>query len=102
MKKLILLAFLLAAGATFGKHPEFSHDITGTVKPWTNENFPDLSEKDGEFSFAVIPDRTGRPRKGGFKNGPETANILPDGIVPDDVVTQDKCKVPVRRELDIK
>ena len=82
MKKYILMMLLLAAGATFGKHPEFSHDVTGNVKPWTNENFPDLSVQDGEFSFAVIPDRTGRPRGGVFEGAMKKINMLrPDFAV---------------------
>lgn len=82
MKKLILLILLLTAEATFGKNPEFSHDVTGAVKPWTNENFPALSVNDGDFSFAVIPDRTGRPRKGVFESAMKKINMLrPDFAV---------------------
>ena len=36
------------------------------------------------------------------ENGPEVANILLDGIVPDDVAIQDKIKAAVRKELDIR
>jgi hypothetical protein len=36
------------------------------------------------------------------EKGPEVANILLDGIIPDDAATQNNIKVPVRRKLDIK
>ena len=34
-------------------------------------------------------------------NGPVIANILLNGILPDDIVTQDTALVPVRRKLDL-
>ena len=77
MKKSIFIALVFAAAvAVSGKHPEFSHDVTGNIKPWTNENFPDLSVNNGEFSFAVIPDRTGRARKGVFERAMKKINML--------------------------
>ena len=83
MKKSIFIALVFAAAvAVSGKHPEFTHDITGNIKPWTNENFPDLSVNNGEFSFAVIPDRTGRARKGVFEGAMKKINMLrPDFAV---------------------
>lgn len=82
MKKIAVLALLLAGSMIFAKHPEFSHDVTGKLKPWTNENFPDLTVNDGAFSFAVIPDRTGRPRAGVFEGAMKKINMLrPDFAV---------------------
>ena len=83
MKKIIFATFLLiAAGIVCEARPEFSHDVTGNIKPWTNENFPDLSVDKGEFSFAVIPDRTGRPREGVFEGAMKKINMLrPDFAV---------------------
>ena len=53
---LVLSVVLLLLGC--GISPEFSHNVEGKVKPWTNENFPDLSVEEGEFSFetAIIKD----------------------------------------------
>ena len=77
---LVLSVVLLLLGC--GISPEFSHNVEGKVKPWTNENFPDLSVEEGEFSFAVIPDRAGTPRKGVFRTAMAKINMLqPDFVV---------------------
>ncbi len=72
-----LLGLVLAAG-----HPEFKHDVSGDKKPWTNENFPKRSNSNGEFSFAVLPDRSGGIRRGVFPRAIDMLNKLqPEFVV---------------------
>jgi UDP-2,3-diacylglucosamine pyrophosphatase LpxH len=59
-----LLAVGISCRASAADHPgrpEFSHDVTGAVRPWTEARFDASPEK---FTFAVLSDLTGgeRPR----------------------------------------
>ena len=51
---------------------DFSHKLSGP-KPWTNERFLD---DPAEFTFAVVPDRTGGERKGVFGKAMDMLNLL--------------------------
>ena len=81
IKVLVFGVILSAGGILFGGHPEFSHDVKGEVKPWTNGKFPDLSVNEGDFSFAVIPDRTGSHREGVFREAMKKINMLRPSFV---------------------
>ena len=52
------------------EHSSFVHTLGEGPKPWTNERFLDDS---AEFTFAVVPDRTGGERKGVFGKGAKSA-----------------------------
>ncbi len=56
-----------------GAEALFTHDIKEEKKPWNHERFG-YSEED--FSFIILPDRTGNPRKGVFKSAVEKANMF--------------------------
>ena len=49
MKKITVLLTVLAALVLNAGHPEFVSDVTGDKKPWTNENFPNISADGGNF-----------------------------------------------------
>jgi len=84
-----ILGVLLALGAcssgqqiarqTEPAKPEFQHDITGEVTPWTHSNFDD--EK-GKFTFALFSDLTGGEREDVFEVAIAQLNLLrPELIV---------------------
>ena len=52
----MLLLSVLTAGAA----ELFTHDVKTEKKPWTHTNFQNRAD---EFSFIIIPDRTGGERK---------------------------------------
>ncbi len=51
----------------------FKHEVTTEKKPWTHENFQNAPEN---FSFIILPDRTGGERKGVFPEAVRKANLL--------------------------
>jgi len=51
----------------------FSHSLETGNKPWTSERFLD---DPGEFTFAVVPDRTGGERRGVFGKAMDALNLL--------------------------
>ena len=54
---MVMMAVATAAVLSFGA--DFSCNLQGEAKkPWTNLDFPD----EGEFHFAILPDRTGGER----------------------------------------
>lgn len=102
MKQIALLTILVTAAALWGAHPEFASDVTGDKKPWTNENFPDISVDRGNFTFAVVPDRTGGARQGVFKAAMHKINSLcPDFVMcVGDLVEGTDAKNPSREDID--
>jgi len=58
----------------------FSHDVKTDKKPWTHLDSGSRSGDD--FSFAILADRTGRPRAGVFENAIATMNRMrPDFVI---------------------
>ena len=104
MKKITVLLTVLAALVLNAGHPEFVSDVTGDKKPWTNENFPNISADGGNFSFAVVPDRTGSERKGVFQAAMHKINSLcPDFVMcVGDLVNGTDYRNPDRRQLDVQ
>ena len=102
MKKIAIFLTVLTALVLPGAHPEFNADITGDKKPWTNENFPDISVDNGNFTFAVVPDRTGGARKGVFQAAMHKINSLcPDFVMcVGDLVEGTDAKNPSRDDID--
>lgn len=79
MKKLCsVVAVMLFLTAVSGEI--FTHDVKTEKKPWTHERF---LNQDGEFSFVILPDRTGGERKKGIWAGAlDKANMFhPDFII---------------------
>lgn len=79
MKHLLLL-ILLSLFFTVSAKNRFTHDVKTEKKPWTHENFQNQND---EFSFIIIPDRTGGERKKGiWASALEKANMFhPDFII---------------------
>ena len=74
MKKTIFaVATIVATAVVMAAEPVFTHNVTSEKKPWTHENF--LNDPD-EFSFVIIPDRTGGERRGIFPEAIKKANML--------------------------
>jgi len=76
-------ALLLAACATpqpvAGPAPAFSHDLTGTAKPWIEKDFDAAADK---YTFAVFSDLTGGERAGIYAVAVEQLKLLrPEFIV---------------------
>ena len=53
---------------------DFQHEVTTEKKPWTHLDFGDRGGED--FCFAIMSDRSGRPRPGVFENTILTMNKL--------------------------
>ena len=78
MRKTLFILIAVAAVSLSGKDV-FRHNLTGSKKPWTHENF---LNHDGKFSFVIIPDRTGSERPGVFQEAIKKANMFqPDFIM---------------------
>ncbi len=73
MKLFAIFAGLLCCTVVSAAEPSFKHDVTSEKKPWTHENF--LNDPD-EFSFVIIPDRTGGERRGIFPAAIKKANMF--------------------------
>ena len=59
----------------------FKHEVKTEKKPWTHNNFGDRGNGQ-DFSFAIVADRSGRPRPGIFENAIEKINKLrPDFVM---------------------
>ncbi len=57
----------------------FTHSVKSEKKPWNHERF---AHSEGDFSFIILPDRSGGPRKDVFKSAVEKANMFnPDFIM---------------------
>ena len=98
MKKIIFTLFCLSAAlilsaadngnctgkknVKMSKDPAyFQHNVTTEKKPWTHNNFGDRGNG-MDFSFAIVADRSGRPRPGIFENAIEKINKLrPDFVM---------------------
>lgn len=78
MKKNILFAALLMMSVAAAD--VFTHDVKTEKKPWTHEKFQNQND---EFSFIIVPDRTGGERKKGIWAGAlAKANMFhPDFII---------------------
>ena len=73
MKIIMTLQCLLVCAALMAAEPVFRHDVTSEKKPWTHENF--LNDPN-EFTFIIIPDRSGSERRGIFPQAIQKANML--------------------------
>jgi len=62
-----------SAPSSLPDEPEFRHEVSGAVLPWTNEDFDAAGDK---FTFAVFSDLTGGEREGIFKIGVAQLNLL--------------------------
>ncbi len=69
---LLALGALAGCGGRAADAP-FAHDVSGPVRPWTNESF---RSDPGGLRFAVISDRCGGERKGVFPAAIEKVNLL--------------------------
>ena len=79
MKFYLLAVFYTLFFTLVGAENIFSHSVKSDKKPWNHENF---AGSDGDFTFIILPDRTGEPRKGVFKDAVEKANMFnPDFII---------------------
>ncbi len=82
MKKLLSILFITSLFCSCQqsepKTPEFLHDVSGEVKPWTSELF-DLEEED--FTFAIISDLTGGERLGVYSAAVQQLNRLDPAFV---------------------
>jgi len=78
---LIAAACIISATAINAEPaPDFTHDVTTEKKPWTHTNFRENGS--GDFHFAIIGDRSGRPEPGVFEKALAKANQLgPDFIM---------------------
>ncbi len=72
MRRTWMLAFIFAACTACGGDV-FKHEVVTEKKPWTHERFQNSPEN---FSFIIIPDRTGGERKGVFPEAIRKANML--------------------------
>lgn len=73
-----LSLILVVAIASFGctpstEQPDFQHEITGDLRPWTNEAFDAADDK---FTFAVFSDLTGGERDRIFEIAVAQLNLL--------------------------
>ncbi len=69
MKRFVSVAFLCLLLGCSGPptppgEPAFQHDVSGEVRPWTNEEFDAANDK---FTFAVFSDLTGGEREQVFE-----------------------------------
>ncbi|MBE6399104.1 MAG: hypothetical protein E7041_03060 [Lentisphaerae bacterium] len=69
----LIFSLLFAAVAVTAADAGFKHDVTSEKKPWTHENFQNDPD---EFSFIIIPDRTGSERPGVFPEAIRKANLF--------------------------
>ena len=79
MNKTLFTALLLSV-LTAGAAELFTHDVKTEKKPWTHTKFQNQAD---DFSFIIIPDRTGGERRKGIWAGAlEKANMFnPDFII---------------------
>jgi hypothetical protein len=75
IRKLIVVfaAFIIAACSPFAEQLDFQHEISGALRPWTNETFDAADEK---FTFAVFSDLTGGERDRVFEIAVAQLNLL--------------------------
>lgn len=68
--------------AKMSKDPDwFQHNVTTEKKPWTHNNFGDRGNG-MDFSFAIVADRSGRPRDGVFESAIDKLNKMrPDFVM---------------------
>ncbi len=69
----ILFAAVFMAAGGFAGDAVFQHSVKSGKKPWTSEKFLNNPR---EFSFAIIPDRTGSERPGKFQQAIRCVNML--------------------------
>jgi predicted phosphodiesterase len=77
----VLLCIVLGCSGSPGGpgEPEFWHDVSGQVLPWTNEEF---DAEDGKFTFAIFSDLTGGERERIFEIAvAQLAMLRPEFII---------------------
>ena len=60
----LLIIAISVVGCSAADEPDFRHQVSGELRPWTNQEFDSAAEK---FSFAVFADVTGEEREGVFE-----------------------------------
>ncbi len=70
---IVVFTVLLAVTLSFAGEAIFQHGVKSEKKPWRGEKF--LNDPQ-EFSFAIIPDRTGNERPGKFLQAINCVNML--------------------------
>ncbi len=73
MKRICLLLPILLLISGCVSAPVFQHDVTSQKKPWTHDRFID---KDEDFNFIILADRTGRERDNLFSQALKKANMF--------------------------
>jgi predicted phosphodiesterase len=69
----VFAAFIIAACSPFAEQLDFQHEISGDLRPWTNETFDAADDK---FTFAVFSDLTGGERDRVFEIAVAQLNLL--------------------------
>lgn len=70
---LFALLYFSAVSQEILQHPHLIIKQPEGAKPWTNRN---INDKEGQFQFAIVTDRTGGHRPGVFEVGVEKLNLL--------------------------
>ncbi|MFY0608356.1 MAG: metallophosphoesterase [Cyclobacteriaceae bacterium] len=74
----IFIFLLVSCQQPIPEGPEFKHEISSEVKPWTNEAFQPEEE---DFTFAIVSDLTGGERAGVYSSAVQQLNRLDPAFV---------------------